>query len=130
MRKILITFIFVICTLFTFSQEISVATSNKISFGEKNKYTDKFDFPEFQSIPQVVILIEDTKITVDSKVKQVYYIEGESNDFETTKGSYWYAYDITGTKCRVYLYMDEYRDLFFAVEYNDYAWIYSIKPVK
>lgn len=130
MRKTLMTFILVICTLFSFSQEISIATSEKISFGEKNMYTGKFDFPEFQSISQVVILIDGAKITVDSKVRQEYYIEGDSYEFEKTKGSYWYAYDITGTKCRVYLYMDEYSDLFFAVEYNDYAWIYSIKPVK
>lgn len=119
-----------ICTLFAFSQEISVATSNKVSFAEKNVRTSKFDFSEFKSIPQVVILIDGDKITVDSKVRQEYYIEGENYGLENAKGSYWYAYDIAGTKCRVYLYMDEYSDLFFAVEYDDYSWIYSITPVK
>lgn len=130
MKKLLLVFTLFVCTIFSFSQEISVAKSSLMSFGEKNLITGKFDFSDFQDIPQVIVLVKKNRISVDSKVNQEYFIDGPALPLEDAKGSYWYAYDVKGIKCRVYLYMDTKQDLFFAVEYNDYSWIYSITPVK
>jgi hypothetical protein len=130
MKKILITLTFVFSFLISFAQEISVAKSTRLSFGTKNEYTGEFKFGPFQDIDEVFVLIEENKISINSKVQQFYQIDSAAIPLDDTKGNYWYALDNSGTKCRVYLYMDKFSEIFFAVEYNDYSWIYNIKPVK
>jgi hypothetical protein len=130
MKKILITLTFVFSFLISFAQEISVAKSTRLSFGNKNEYTGEFKFGPFKDIDEVFVLIEENKISINSKVQQFYQIDSAAIPLDDMKGNYWYALDNSGTKCRVYLYMDKFSEIFFAVEYNDYSWIYNIKPVK
>lgn len=101
-----------------------------MSFGEKNEYTGEFKFNPFQEIDEVFIIIEENKISINSKVQQFYYIDSAAIPLDDVKGNYWYATDLNGTRCRVYLYMDSFSDIFVGVEYNDYSWIYNVKPVK
>ncbi len=101
-----------------------------MSFGKKNEYTGEFKFGPFQEIDEVLIIIMPNEITINSKVQQFYYIDSAAIPLDDTKGNYWYALDNNGTRCRIYLYMDEFSDIFVAVEYNDYSWIYNVKPVK
>ena len=130
MKKILITLIIVLSFIVSFAQDISVAKSSRMSFGEKNEYTGEFKFNPFQEIDEVLIIIENNKISINSKVQQFYYIDSAAIPLEDVKGNYWYATDLNGTRCRVYLYMDSFSDIFVGVEYNDYSWIYNVKPVK
>jgi hypothetical protein len=130
MKKILITLTLVFSFLISFSQDISVAKSTRLSVGTKNEYTGKFKFGPFQDIDEVFVLIEENKISINSKVQQFYRIDSAAIPLDDMKGNYWYALDNSGTRCRVYLYMDTFSEIFVAVEYNDYSWIYNIKPVK
>ena len=130
MKKILITLIIVLSFIVSFAQDISVAKSSRMSFGEKNEYTGEFKFNPFQEIDEVLIIIENNKISINSKVQQFYYIDSAAIPLDDVKGNYWYATDLNGTRCRVYLYMDSFSDIFVGVEYNDYSWIYNVKPVK
>jgi len=43
---------------------------------------------------------------------------------------YWYAYDLNGQRCRLYLIENEVGDDFLAIEYNDFAWIYNLISIK
>ena len=101
-----------------------------MSFGEKNEYTNEFIFKPFLEIDEVFILMEPGEIRINSKVPQHYEIDSAAIPLDDMKGNYWYALDNSGTRCRVYLYMDKNYDVFVAVEYNDYSWIYNVKPVK
>ena len=130
MKKILITLTFAFSFLISFAQEISVAKSTRLSFGIKNEYNGEFKFGPFQDIDEVFVLIEENKISINSKVQQFYRIDSAAIPLEDMKGNYWYTIDNSETRCRVYLYMDEFSEIFFAVEYNDYSWIYNVKPVK
>jgi len=130
MKKILITLALVFNFIFSFAQEISVAKSTRVSFGAKNEYTGEFKFAPFKDIDEVYIIIEDNKISINSKVQQFYQIDSAAIPLDDMKGNYWYALDNSGTRCRVYMYMDSFSDIFVAVEYNDYSWIYNVKPVK
>ena len=130
MKKIIITLTLLFSFLLTFAQDISVAKSTRVSFGKKNEYTGEFKFEPTQEIDEVFIIMEPNEITINSKVKQFYHIGSAAIPLEYTKGNYWYALDNSGVRCRIYLYMDEFSDIFVAVEYNDYSWIYNVKPVK
>ena len=130
MKKILITLLIILSFIVSFAQDISVAKSSRMSFGEKNEYTGEFKFNPFQEIDEVLIIIENNKISINSKVQQFYYIDSAAIPLDDVKGNYWYATDLNGTRCRVYLYMDSFSDIFVGVEYNDYSWIYNVKPVK
>ena len=128
MKKILITLIFILSVVLAFSQEVSVATSSRMSFGDKNEVTQKFDFLPFQDISEVYVLFENNKITVNSKVQQFYNIDSAPIELEDgNKGNYWYALDNNGTRCRLYLYMNAFSEIYLGVEYNDYAWIYLLE---
>jgi len=130
MKKILITLLIILSFIVSFAQDMSVAKSSRMSFGEKNEYTGEFKFNPFQEIDEVFIIIEENKISINSKVQQFYYIDSAAIPLDDVKGNYWYATDLNGTRCRVYLYMDSFSDIFVGVEYNDYSWIYNVKPVK
>jgi hypothetical protein len=130
MKKIIITLTLLFSFLLTFAQDISVAKSTRVSFGKKNEYTGEFKFEPTQEIDEVFIIMEPNEITINSKVQQFYHIDSAAIPLEYTKGNYWYALDNSGVRCRIYLYMDEFSDIFVAVEYNDYSWIYNVKPVK
>ena len=130
MKKILITLALVFSFIVSFAQEISVAKSTRVSFGAKNEYNGEFKFAPFKDIDEVYIIIEDNKISINSKVQQFYQIDSAAIPLDDMKGNYWYALDNSGTRCRVYMYMDSFSDIFVAVEYNDYSWIYNVKPVK
>ena len=130
MKKILITLTFAFSFLISFAQEISVAKSTRLSFGIKNEYNGEFKFGPFQDIDEVFVLIEENKISINSKVQQFYRIDSAAIPLDDMKGNYWYALDDSGTRCRVYLYMDSFSDVFVAVEYSDYSWIYNVRQVK
>jgi hypothetical protein len=130
MKKILITLTLLFSFLLTFSQDFSVAKSSRMSFVKKNDYTGEFKFNPFTEIDEVFILMEPGEIKINSKVPQHYEIDSAAIPLDDMKGNYWYALDNSGTRCRVYLYMDKNYDVFVAVEYNDYSWIYNVKPVK
>ncbi len=130
MKKILITLSLVFSLIVSFAQEVSVAKSTRLSFGVKNEYTGKFKFEPFQDMEEVYIIIEDSKISINSKIQQFYEIDSAAIPLDDVKGNYWYAIDNSGIRCRVYLYMDEFSEIFVAVEYNDYSWIYNVVPVK
>lgn len=130
MKKILITLLIILSFIVSFAQDMSVAKSSRMSFGKKNDYTGEFKFNPFEEIDEVFIIIEENKISINSKVQQFYYIDSATIPLEDVKGNYWYALDNSGIRCRVYLYMDSFSDIFVGVEYNDYSWIYNVKPVK
>jgi hypothetical protein len=130
MKKILITLTLVFSFLVSFAQDISVAKSTRLSLGVKNEYTGEFKFNPFQDIDEVYIIIEERKVSINSKEQQFYHIDSAAIPLDDMKGNYWYALDNSGIRCRVYLYMDAFSEIFVAVEYNDYSWIYNVKPVK
>lgn len=130
MKKILITLTLILSFLLSFAQETTFSKSSRMSYGYKDENTGEFKFGPFQDIEPVFIKIRVNEITINSKVPQFYYINSAAIPLENAKGSYWYALDNKDTRCRVYLYMDAFSDIFVGVEYSDYSWIYNIHPVK
>lgn len=130
MKRIITTLLLSLFLVIGYAQDAVYARATTLNMGVKNARTDDFDWTGSKEIESILITIESTEISINSPVKQHYTIYSESEDVEV-KGSavYWYAYDLAGQRCRLYLIENEAGEDFLAVEYNDYAWIYNLIPL-
>ena len=131
MKKIATTLLLALSLVIGYAQEAAYARATTLNVGVKNNWTGDFDWAGPQVIEGVTIKIESSQISVNSQTPQRYTIYSDSENVEV-EGSvvYWYAYDLNGQRCRLYLIENEVGDDFLAIEYNDFAWIYNLIPIK
>jgi hypothetical protein len=128
MKKVLLTLLLTLTLLVGYAQNEVYARATTLNIGVKNNWTGEFEWAGPQVTENGVnIMIEKTAITINSQSPQHYTIYSDSENVEVEGSAvYWYAYDLTGQRCRLYLIENEVGDDFLAIEYNDFAWIYSL----
>jgi hypothetical protein len=128
MKKVLSTLFLTLTLLVGYAQNAVYARATTLNIGVKNNWTGEFEWAGPQVTENgVTIMIEKTAITINSQSPQHYTIYSDSENVEVEGSAvYWYAYDLTGQRCRLYLIENEVGDDFLAIEYNDFAWIYSL----
>jgi hypothetical protein len=128
MKKVLLTLLLTLTLLVGYAQNAVYARATTLNIGVKNNWTGEFEWAGPQVTENgVTIMIEKTAITINSQSPQHYTIYSDSENVEVEGSAvYWYAYDLTGQRCRLYLIENEVGDDFLAIEYNDFAWIYSL----
>jgi len=132
MKKIITTLLLALSLMVGYAQDVVYARATTLNVGVKNNWTGEFEWAGPQVTEGVVtVKIEPTVIYINSQTPQHYTIYSDSEDVETEGSAvYWYAYDLTGQRCRLYLIENEVGDDFLAIEYNDFAWIYGLVPLK
>lgn len=130
MKKLLTTLLLSLSLLVTFAQKAAYARATTLTIGVKN-WTGTFEWADPQVTEGITVKIEPTVITIDSQTPQHYTIYSTSKEVEVNGSAvYWYAYDLDGQRCRLYIIENEVGDDFLAIEYNDFAWIYGLVPLK
>jgi hypothetical protein len=132
MKKITATLLLTLSLVVGYAQSAVCARATTLNVGVKNNWTGEFEWMGPQVTEgEVTVKIEPTVISVNSQTPQHYTIYSDSENVETEGSAvYWYAYDSTGQRCRLYLIENEVGDDFLAIEYNDFAWIYGLVPLK
>ena len=76
----------------------------------------------------ILIKLDDKKVTIYSKTSQVYNVISMGN--KTAEGGEWYCIDEKGVRCNIYLISlkNNPGKLALGVEYSDYVWYYICKP--
>jgi len=131
MKKIATTLLLALSLMIGYAQNVAYAKGTTLNVGIKNTYSNEFEWAGPQVINPVIISIGETEVSITSAVYQHYTIYSESDEIQV-KGTavYWYAYDLNGQRCRIYLMENEVGDDFLAIEYDDFAWIYNLIPIK
>lgn len=132
MKKVLSTLLLTLTLLVGYAQDAVYARATTLNIGVKNNWTGEFEWSGPQVTENgVTIKIESSQVTINSQSPQRYTIYSESENVEVDGSAvYWYAYDLKGQRCRLYLIENEVGDDFLAIEYNDFAWIYSLVDIK
>ena len=131
MKKIITTLLLSLLLMVGYCQDAAYARSNTLNVGVKNTTTGDFEWVGPKAIESILVMIEPTEISINSSERQHYTIYSDSEDVEVEGSAvYWYAYDLTGQRCRLYLIENESGEDFLAIEYNDFAWIYNLIPLK
>ena len=131
MKKVLSTLFLTLTLLVGYAQNAVYARATTLNIGVKNNWTGEFEWAGPQVTENgVTIKIESSQVTINSQSPQRYTIYSDSENVEVDGSAvYWYAYDLTGQRCRLYLIENEVGDDFLAIEYNDFAWIYSLVDI-
>jgi len=131
MKKVLSTLFLTLTLLVGYAQNAVYARATTLNIGVKNNWTGEFEWAGPQVTENgVTIMIEPSQVTINSQSPQRYTIYSESENVEVDGSAvYWYAYDLKGQRCRLYLIENEVGDDFLAIEYNDFAWIYSLVDI-
>jgi hypothetical protein len=132
MKKIIATLLLTLSLMVGYAQSAVYARATTLNVGVKNNWTEEFEWMGPQVTEgEVTVKIEPTVISINSQTPQHYTIYSNSENVEIEGSAvYWYAYDSTGQRCRLYLIENEVGDDFLAIEYNDFAWIYGLVPLK
>ena len=96
-----------------------------LALGKKDLYTQEVVWPsEFETV-NVLIEVEENKVTIHSQLLQVY--RKVNMVIKTENLAVWYCLDSRGEGCnfKVITLPDFPGTIFIAVEYNDYTWIYA-----
>jgi len=94
------------------------------TYGHRDLSTNELIWNGTPSTCNILIELEDNEVTVYSKTVQHYHVIAKLN--ETEDGVQYRMSDSNGIKCNLYMGPIKGTDgIFIAIEYNDYAWMYS-----
>lgn len=121
MKKCIVCLIALISINLVSAQTFLRATG--MILGTKNEYTSTVTWGEAQPV-YILIKVDESKVTIYSKVTQVYRKINVTNSSSTS--STWYASDNTGNMCNVDVFSSESSpgSVFIRVEYSDMTWMY------
>ena len=122
MKKLLITFVFALATVFSYSQLSYVATQFRI--GDRESLIDEMDWSDWQELDGTEINLEKQKLTIFATPKQEYLV-GEKEWFDDVEGFFWNSYSANGKPCRIYIVFME--ETYLGVEFDNIGIEYKIK---
>lgn len=135
MKKSVLTFAIVL-SLSVFMTELSYAQvlklkSTALALRVKNDDNRWSDWSDWEST-SVLIVVEESRITVYSKEKQVYDIienEGKRTDSDGDDILSYYCINEDGARCRLRLIKRNSRngENQLYVDFNDMKWVYNLK---
>lgn len=124
MKKFILTFLVMITSLVTFSQDIKFARANSVLLGSKNTNSE-VTWSEAQDC-DLLVKIEQSKVTIYSdKIQEYRVINTMEQQDDYAK---WLMSDSRGVNCWFYMGVTEDGQYFVGIEYNDYVWFYLITP--
>jgi hypothetical protein len=122
MKKLLITLVFTLATVFSFSQSYYIATQFRI--GDRESLIDDMDWSDWQELDGTDIILDKQKLTIFSTPKQEYLV-GEKNWFDDVEGFFWNSYSTSGKPCRIYIVFTE--ETYLGIEFDNIGIEYIIK---
>lgn len=123
MKKLLV-FLITLVGINVLSAQTTFLRATGMIAAVKSQYTDKFLWGEPKPV-DILIRVDDSKVTIYSKVTQVYrtisLVKNTSNTMT------YYCNDANGIGCNISVYMTESApgSVFVYIEYNDVAWMYE-----
>ena len=124
MKKFILSVLLVISTLLTFSQDIAFARAHQFTIGKRDFSTNEIVWNGTPSSCDILIKLEDSKVTIYSNQKQEYRVVNKLA--ETKDGVQYRMLDANGISCNFYIGPIANSSLIFiAIEYNDYSWMYN-----
>jgi hypothetical protein len=124
MKKIIL-FLLLFFSLSAFSQNPIYTRAYEMYIGTSD--SDKKSWKENPIKVNLLIQVDQNKITIHSDVVQVYHTIKllYENEQGTTK---WSCSDLNGKSCYLTIgSLNSKGSTFFQVEYNDYTWVYFCK---
>jgi hypothetical protein len=123
MKKFILSVLLVISTLLTFSQDIAFARAHQFTIGKRDFSTNQIVWNGTPTSCDILIKLEDNKVTIYSNQKQEYRVVTKLA--ETEDGVQYRMLDANGTSCNFYMGpIANSSSIFIAVEYNDFSWMY------
>jgi hypothetical protein len=123
MKKFILSVLLVISTLLTFSQDIAFARAHQFTIGKRDYSTNQIVWNGTPTSCDILIKLEDNKVTIYSNQKQEYRVVAKL--VETEDGVQYRMLDANGTSCNFYMGpIANSQSVFIAVEYNDFSWMY------
>jgi len=123
MKKFILSILLVISTLLTFSQDIAFARAHQFTIGKRDYSTNQIVWNGTPTSCDILIKLEDNKVTIYSNQKQEYRVVTKL--VETEDGVQYRMLDANGTSCNFYMGpIANSLSVFIAVEYNDFSWMY------
>jgi hypothetical protein len=124
MKKFILSVLLVLSTLLTFSQDIAFARAHQFTIGKRDFSTNELVWNGTPSSCDILIKLEDSKVTIYSNQKQEYRVVTKLA--ETKDGVQYRMLDANGISCNFYMGPIANSSLIFiAIEYNDYSWMYN-----
>ena len=125
MKKFILSTLLVLSSLFSFSQEVGFARATELYTGYRDT-NNKIIWNGSPTSVDILIKLEDDKVTIFSQQTQIYRVVGKLHD----EDSYitYRMLDLQGGNCNFHMGPSETQGyIFIAIEYNDYAWMYLTK---
>lgn len=123
MKKLFIVIALVLLSATTFAQSIKYMRANSLQIGTRSNTKQDFVWEKDTRPVDILIQIESSKLTIYSKVSQVYRVISLMK--EETNSSKWYCADATGTNCYLYIINNANAgDVIVGIEYSDAVWYY------
>jgi len=123
MKKLITLFTLLFLTLTTIAQTAH-ARALLFTYGHRDFTTNEIVWNGSPSECNILIEIKENDVFVYSKTLQHYHVIAKLN--ETVDGVQYRMSDDNGIKCNLYMGpIKGTEGVFIAIEYNDYAWMYS-----
>ena len=123
MKKFILSILLVLSTLLSFSQSISFARAHQFTIGKRDFSTNEIVWNGTPSSCDILIKLEDNRVTIYSNQKQEYRVVAKLA--ETEDGVQYRMLEANGTSCNFYMGpIANSMSVFIAVEYNDFSWMY------
>jgi hypothetical protein len=127
MKNFILSILFFLCSLTSFSQSLEYARAKTFNIGYRDFSTNEIVWNGTTSDCDILIKLTDSKVTIFSKSQQDYYVVGKLSEQDNV--AQYRMQDSSGNSCNFYMGPTEIQGvLFIIVEYNDYAWMYFVAP--
>ena len=124
--KKFIVFLIALISINLLSAQTAFLRATNLVVGVKSQYTDQFIWGEPKAV-DILIRIEEGKVTIFSKTTQVYRKVSQVSKTATT--TTYYCNDDKGGGCNLSILTDANSpgSIFVFIEYNDMAWMYDTR---
>ncbi len=122
MKKFILSIFLVLSTLLSFSQEVGFARATELYTGYRDT-NNEIVWNGSPSSVDILIKLEDDKVTIFSQQTQIYRVVTKIRDEESIIT--YRMLDSNGINCNFHMGPSETQGyIFIAIEYSDYAWMY------
>lgn len=126
MKKFILSTLLVLSTLFSFSQEVGFARAHEFTIGQRDFSTNEIVWNGTPTVVDILIKLEDDKVTIFSKEQQIYRVVAKIRDEESIIT--YRMLDSNGISCNFHMGSSGTEgSIYIAIEYSDYAWMYLTK---
>lgn len=123
MKKLLTAFALVLLSVATNAQSIKYIRAESVQLGTRTNTKQDFVWEKDARSVDILIKIEQSKLTIYSKAEQVYRVISLLK--EDSNSSKWFCADVYGVNCYLYIFNQQNNNnVIVGVEYADAVWYY------